>query len=117
FEQAGVSGAATVAVAAAMVGIVSGGLIGGPVGTLLIERYKLRRPLRHPGHELAPIAAQIVEDQLSSPADSVTPPGEDKESYAMLKALVIILVAMWMGSWVSARFLALGVTLPACIGA
>ena len=39
FEQAGVPGAATVAVAAAMVGIVSGGLIGGPVGTLLIERY------------------------------------------------------------------------------
>ena len=43
FEQAGVPGAATVAVAAAMVGIVSGGLIGGPVGTILIERYGLRR--------------------------------------------------------------------------
>jgi len=42
FEAAGVSGAATVAVAAAMVGIVSGGLIGGPVGTLIIERYDLR---------------------------------------------------------------------------
>src|SRR5258708_7194339 len=38
FEQAGVPGAATVAIAAAMVGIVSGGLIGGPVGTILIER-------------------------------------------------------------------------------
>jgi len=46
FEQAGVPGAATVAVAAAMVGIVSGGLIGGPVGTILIERYRLRRSRR-----------------------------------------------------------------------
>src|SRR4029453_3098414 len=43
FEQAGVPGAATVAVAAAMVGIVSGGIIGGPIGTILIERFHLRR--------------------------------------------------------------------------
>ena len=42
FEQAGVPGAATLAVAAAMVGIVSGGLIGGPLGTYLIERSRAR---------------------------------------------------------------------------
>ena len=35
FEQAGVPGAATLAVSAAMVGIVSGGLIGGPIATYL----------------------------------------------------------------------------------
>ena len=44
FEQAGVTGAATLAVAAAMVGIVSGGLIGGPIGTFLVERHRLRVP-------------------------------------------------------------------------
>ena len=38
FEQAGVTGAATLAVAAAMVGIVAGGVLGGPIGTYLIER-------------------------------------------------------------------------------
>src|SRR5688572_6987607 len=66
FEQAGVPGAATVAIAAAMVGIVSGGLIGGPIGTILIERYRLRQPVR--GARQAPsIAAQIVEDQLAEP--------------------------------------------------
>jgi ESS family glutamate:Na+ symporter len=118
FEQAGVPGAATVAVAAAMVGIVSGGLIGGPVGTLLIERHRLRRPRRDVRHEEPPIATQIVEDQMNDPGDTAAaPPGEDKESYALLKALVIIMVAMWLGSWVSARFTALGVTLPAYIGA
>ena len=41
FERAGVPGAATLAVAAAMVGIVAGGLMGGPLGTFLIERDKL----------------------------------------------------------------------------
>ena len=118
FEQAGVQGAAAIAVAAAMVGIVSGGLIGGPIGTLLIERYRLRRPRRGVRHTDAPLATHVVEEQLHEASEPVkAPAGEDKESYALLKALVIILVAMWMGSWVSARFTALGVTLPAYIGA
>lgn len=118
FEEAGVSGAATVAVAAAMVGIVSGGLIGGPIGTLLIERYRLRRPSRPGPPDDPPIAAHIVEEQLHEAAPpSAAPSGEDKESYALLKALVVILVAMWLGSWVSGRFTSLGITLPAYIGA
>jgi ESS family glutamate:Na+ symporter len=118
FEQAGVQGAATIAVAAAMVGIVSGGLIGGPVGTLLIERYRLRHPRTRARHDDPPIATQIVEAQLQEASQpSAAPAGEDKESYALLKAIVIILVAMWLGSWVSARLTALGLTLPAYIGA
>jgi ESS family glutamate:Na+ symporter len=117
FEQAGVSGAATVAVAAAMVGIVSGGLIGGPIGTLLIERYRLRQSRRVAQASEAPLATHVVEDQLKEPVTPSAPAGEDKESYALLKALVLILVAMWIGSWVSARLTAMGVTLPAYIGA
>src|SRR3954453_13658125 len=58
FEQAGVPGAATVAVAAAMVGIVSGGIIGGPVGTILIERNRLRRRKDDPHYDAAPLATQ-----------------------------------------------------------
>lgn len=42
FEQAGVRGADSIAVAAAMAGIVMGGLIGGPVVTRLIDRAKPR---------------------------------------------------------------------------
>jgi ESS family glutamate:Na+ symporter len=115
FEQAGVPGAATVAVAAAMVGIVSGGLIGGPVGTVLIERYGLRRRRRAVQH-VPPIAAHIVEDRLAEPPPAA-PPGEDKESYAILKALVVILIAMWVGSSIGAWLTASGITLPAYIGA
>lgn len=123
FEAAGVPGAATVAVAAAMVGIVSGGLIGGPVSTLIIERYRLREPLRGRG-PLPPreLARQVVEESLErahidEPPPSTAPAGEDKESYALLKALVIILVAMWIGSWIGTQLTAAGVTLPAYIGA
>ena len=116
FEQAGVPGAATVAIAAAMVGIVSGGLIGGPIGTILIERHRLRTGTRRVPQP-APLAAQIVEDQLDVADASAAPAGEDKESYALLKAIVVILAAMWIGSWVSGRFQAIGFTLPAYIGA
>ncbi len=118
FEQAGVPGAASVAVAAAMVGIVSGGLIGGPVGTVLIERHKLRRRRGVEVPEtVPPLASAVVERQLHEEAPTPAPAGEDRESYALLKALVIILLAMWIGSAVSARITAAGITLPAYIGA
>ena len=118
FEQAGVPGASSVAVAAAMVGIVSGGLIGGPIGTWLVERHKLAASrAAAPGRTGdGKLAAQIAEDQLADPITHA-PAGEDEESYALLKAIVVILVAMWVGSWVSGRLQALGFTLPAYIGA
>jgi ESS family glutamate:Na+ symporter len=116
FEQAGVPGAATVAIAAAMVGIVSGGLIGGPVGTILIERHQLRKRQGSATHQDPRLATQIVEDQLREPT-LIAPADEDKESYALLKALVVILIAMWIGSGVSGWFTRAGITLPAYIGA
>jgi glutamate:Na+ symporter, ESS family len=114
-----VPGAATVAVAAAMVGIVGGGLLGGPIGTFLIERNRLatRDDPRSSGAAAdGRTMENIVEDQMKEPAPHA-PAGEDVEAYGLLKALVIILVAMWIGAWVSRGFTALGVTLPAYIGA
>jgi ESS family glutamate:Na+ symporter len=118
FEAVGVPAAATVAVAAAMVGIISGGLIGGPIGTWLVERNRLRTAQAGGPHLEPPTAASVVEDRLvERERESVAPEGEDKESYVLLKTVVAILVAMWIGSWVSAWFEGMGVTLPAYIGA
>jgi ESS family glutamate:Na+ symporter len=116
FEQAGVPGAATIAVAAAMVGIVSGGLLGGPVATRLIEKNKLRKAHAPKSEAPVVIAEQVVEDKLAEPK-AEAPGGEDKEAYVLLKSLVILLVAMWIGSWVSKGFAAIGFTFPAYIGA
>ena len=114
FEEAGVRGAATLAVAAAMVGIVSGGLIGGPIGTRLIEGLGLRpaaaRPRTRPWRQTWPRAS-------SGSRRPRAPAGEDVESYALLKALVAILVAMWAGGFVSGVFTSCKLTLPAYIGA
>src|SRR5688572_988648 len=121
FEAAGVTGAATIAVAAAMAGIVSGGIVGAPIGTRLIERDHLRS--RGGGATLradADSATEAVEVALPrafEPRQTVAPEGEDDRSYVLLKATVAILLAMWIGSWVSAWFARVGLTLPAYIGA
>jgi ESS family glutamate:Na+ symporter len=116
FEKAGVQGAATIAVAAAMFGIICGGLIGGPIGTFLIDRHKLRKPKAHPGEGPAPSADEIIEAKVPEPRESA-PVGEDQEAYVLLKNLVVLLVAMWIGSWLSKGFQSLHITLPAYIGA
>jgi len=116
FEKAGVLGAATIAVAAAMFGITSGGLIGGPVGTFLIERHKLKKPRPGVRHIEFETAAEIVEQELPEP-QAAGPIDEDEEAFILLKNFVVILVAMWAGHWLSQFFISLGFTLPAYIGA
>lgn len=103
-ESAGVTGAESIAVASAMAGIVCGGLIGGPVATVLIRRFDLRsiRP----------------EDHQAPPDDAHTYSGSDADrEYSALKCLVAILVAMWLGAWVSRWISSTGITLPAYVGA
>ena len=115
FEKAGVTGAETIAVAAAMAGIVSGGLIGGPVGTWLIER-RLHRGAASPGAERsATVAQHVVESAL--PGTSAAPGGEDREAYALMKATALLLFAMWAGSGISDWLTAEGIVLPRYIGA
>ncbi len=113
FEQAGVPGAATLAVAAAMVGIVAGGVMGGPIGTYLIEG-NLRGGM--PGNRSGGTLGHLAEAQLPSP-DVATPAGEDAESYVLMKHLVILLVTVGLGIVVSGWLTRTGLTLPAYIGA
>jgi ESS family glutamate:Na+ symporter len=120
FEAAGVTGAATIAVAAAMAGIVSGGIMGGPLGTRLIERFDLKSTrARGVGGDVSS-AADAVEARVPNavePRATIAPEGEDDGSYVLLKAIAAILIAMWVGGWVSKGFAAMGLTLPAYIGA
>ena len=115
FETAGVPAAATLAVAAAMAGIVSGGVVGGPVATWLLTRLG-RQPRSIRSKRAEGLAEHVVEAQSGEPAPTA-PIGEDVEAYGLLKALVLILVSMWLGSMVSAWFVSLGATFPAYIGA
>jgi ESS family glutamate:Na+ symporter len=124
FEAAGVTGAASIAVAAAMGGIVCGGLIGGPICAWLIRRHAVRVPgFRRSARMAAAQPAHAVPEALESIVEGTTDhailEADDGEESALgpLKNVVAVLVAMWLGSWVSAGFAALGATLPAYIGA
>ena len=104
FAQAGVAGAESIAIAAAMAGIICGGLLGGPVATVLIRRHGLVSS--RPDDHHAPREERLV--------DVAT---EAEREQAALKAVVALLVAMWLGAWVSKGISASGITLPATVGA
>lgn len=105
FEEAGVRGAESIAVASAMAGIVLGGLVGGPAITVLIRRFNLSHP--------RPQARAAVE-----PETAVSPgPSEAVREFNALKSIVTLLIAMWLGAWVSGLISSTGITLPAYVGA
>jgi len=103
FEQAGVSGAAVLALASAMAGIILASWLGNPLGTFLIERFRLQST-----------SSQDLNDRL--PHQTALSPALP-EAYNLLKSIVVILAAMWAGSWISRGLVLLGITLPAYIGA
>lgn len=107
FEQAGVVGAESIAVTAAMAGIILGGVVGGPAITVMIRKHKLR------GGEGSEAGNGVIVDQ----SDAYAPVDESRREYRALQAIVILLLAMWAGMWVSKGIAALGLTMPAYIGA
>jgi ESS family glutamate:Na+ symporter len=112
FEAAGIAGAASIAVAAAMAGIIAGGIVGGPLSTFLIDRFELHTRLTGDA-SIAVVDPKTQANLAELVADRRTEP----DPRWLLKNLVAILCAMWVGSWVSRGFAALGLTLPAYIGA
>ncbi len=116
-DQYQFTGGVTLAMAAATFGLVSGGLIGGPIGTALIRKNRLRTS----GGASPPAAAGVASlsalehASLDSEIDTEVA-GEAPTAYLLLKVITIILVAMWAGSVLS-RWLGQYVTLPAYIGA
>ena len=95
------------------------------------RRHRLRRPGRRTGQHgprssartsrrrAAPAARtgeiELVEAEVAKRRSTAST--EDDDAWPIIKNLVAILVAMWIGFWVSKGFAALGMTLPAYIGA
>jgi ESS family glutamate:Na+ symporter len=112
FEAAGVEGAATLAVSAAMAGIICGGLLGGPIATYLLQR----RPRWIPVQGASEPLTHLVEERTAEPLETA-PAGEDVQAYGLVKHLVLLTVSVGAGAWVSAGIEGAGLRLPAYIGA
>ena len=112
-EQYGLAGGVTLAMAAATFGLVSGGLIGGPIATFIVKRFNPKHATPATGHDAA---AQIARREALDEEIDTEPPGEGATAYNLLKIITVVLVAMWAGSLLSG-WLGRFVTLPAYIGA
>ncbi|MGI9040003.1 MAG: sodium/glutamate symporter [Gemmatimonadales bacterium] len=107
FEEAGLTGAGPLALTSATVGIVCGGLVGGPAGTYLTRRFGLASA----GGSSAELGAE-----LDTAAETLVVEVE-REDTALIRNLVVLALAMGLGSIVSSQLQSLGLTLPAYIGA
>jgi glutamate:Na+ symporter, ESS family len=128
-QEYGFPGALTLAMAAATFGLVSGGIIGGPIATALIRGQKLGPASSRAG---AGAPQALAHASLDEEIDT-EPAGPPATAYTLLKIIAIVLVAMWagglLGGWVQANVrlpeltlfgYTLGggpLTLPAYIGA
>jgi ESS family glutamate:Na+ symporter len=111
FEEAGLMGAAALAVAAATIGIVFGGLTGGPAGTMLIRRFNLRSTVHATAERRAELEAEIATPEPTLLVEV------EQEDTALVRNMVILALAMGLGSIVSRWIQSMGFTLPAYIGA
>lgn len=105
FEQAGIAGAGSIALATAMAGIVLGSVLGAPLATILIERRGLRSNDANESSRLDAAAHEVA----GIPANDGV--------HTALKSITLILVAMWLGSGISQLIESSGVTMPSYIGA
>lgn len=106
-EQAGLTGAATIGVAAATFGVLVAGLLAGVIGGALIEK-KVGRAQEDDGG-VAAVAAKkgfLAEVQ-----------GLSSELPGVARHLAVLLVCMKLGAFVSAWIQSLGITFPVYMGA
>jgi ESS family glutamate:Na+ symporter len=109
FEKAGLSGAAVVGMAAATFGLVAGGLIGGPVGGALIRKRTLK-----------PVASLTTHLEAGQTGKSgILPDLRTLAGYGkpFLTHLLLLLVCVKAGAWVSHLIQQTNITFPVYMGA
>jgi ESS family glutamate:Na+ symporter len=89
-------GALTLAMAAATFGLVSGGLIGGPIGTRLIQGRGLKSTGGRPGPLAEAVAHSALDEEIDTESAGAAP-----TAYLMLQTITLVLVCMWLGGIVS----------------
>ncbi|MBF8982517.1 hypothetical protein IZY60_03095 [Lutibacter sp. B2] len=105
-ESLGIEGATTVAIAAATFGLISGGIIGGPIAKYLIDKNNLK--------------PNVSSNQNSETFDEIAGTSEQKQitTHILMTHLAIITVCMSIGALASGWFAkTTGLVLPGYVGA
>lgn len=104
-EQNGAVGGLPFAIASATFGLVMGGLISGPIAKFLIERFKLKDAVKK-GEEIDYSSIEVDEEDVAV-----------IEVSKMHKGFFQIMIAMGVGSVISALIGKTGLVFPAYVGA
>lgn len=120
-ESVGLDNATTIAFAAATFGLVSGSLLGGPMGELLVRRNHLFSIADE--ERLDPENSQDEVQKLEQAAhgerkaiDEEKRTGQSINNYRFMNALAHLLLAMGLGTVVSQFFSNIGLIFPGYIG-
>lgn len=120
-ESVGLDNATTIAFAAATFGLVSGSLLGGPMGELLVRRNHLFSIADE--ERLDPENSQDEVQKLEQAAhgerkaiDEEKRTGQSINNYRFMNALAHLLLAMGLGTVVSQFFNSIGLIFPGYIG-
>lgn len=105
FEAKGITGATTVALAAATFGLVMGSMIGGPIGKKLLEKNNISYPMKT-------VNSKNAKEATVSNEDTKKPMIPEN----FMGAASQILLAMGIGTIISALFEKAGLTFPGYIG-
>jgi len=109
-EKLGLSSAALLGAAAATIGVVAGGLIGGPVGTALIRRNQL--------HAEDGVAGGSTSSSAGAPRGILAEVRELGDySWETLRHFLLVLACIKAGAWVSHYLQLTGATFPPQMGA
>jgi glutamate:Na+ symporter, ESS family len=108
FEEMGLKGAETIAITSATFGIVLGGLLGGPAGTFLVQKFHLNKEMKkidkQGKYELAETNEILSIDTRH-------------EDSGFTISLINTVIIMGLGGVLSSLIAESGITLPAYIGA
>ena len=120
-ESVGLDNATTIAFAAATFGLVSGSLLGGPMGEFLVRRYGLTSVAEE--ERLDPANTSDELEKLEQAAhserkaiDEEKRAGQSINNYRFMNALAHLLIALGLGTVLSQLFISAGLVFPHYIG-
>ena len=116
FEKLGMTGATSLGLAAAIFGIVSGGVLGGYVGGSIVRKHQEGGKSGAAGDASAVIAATYADDPPALLASRLLETYENEHS-SLFTNVLLLAGTMGVGTLISAGIARLHLTLPVYIGA
>ncbi|HEV7377239.1 MAG TPA: sodium/glutamate symporter [Pyrinomonadaceae bacterium] len=120
FEQLGITGAGALIIASATFGIFMASLIGNPVATMLIRRFRLKaKREEHAGNReteefwaVGPVGEKETPPDIPRMEKNADEAQQPLTGLALLKTLMLILLIMGLGALIGMGMTRLGDTLP-----